>query len=98
MKSLFVAFAIALFSGIAVADQTVTITVTTAQDAAAETARRGIIGHCTRRPGGIVEGIGFSRTSPDEAIRRSCFWGQRKVREIGVARGRNGWYAVVWYF
>lgn len=43
------------------------------------------------------EGIGFSSTSPDDAVRRSCYWGRLRVREIGVARGPRGWYAAVWY-
>ena len=87
-----------LFAAPAVAADTVTVTVTTAQQAAEHTARRGIIGHCTRRPGGVVEGVGFSTTSANDAVTRSCFWGKRKVREIGVARGPRGWFAVVWYY
>lgn len=43
------------------------------------------------------EGIGFSSTSPDDAVRRSCYWGRLRVREIGVSRGSRGWYAAVWY-
>lgn len=69
---------------------------TTAQEVAESNARRGVSLRCGRRAG-VVEGVGFSTVSPDDAIRRSCFWGKRKVREIGVARGTKGWYAVIWY-
>lgn len=44
------------------------------------------------------EGVGYSSSSADDAIKRCCFWGQRKPKEIGVARGHNGWYACVRYF
>lgn len=44
------------------------------------------------------EGVGYSSASADDAIRRCCFWGQRKPRDIGVARGQNGWYACVRYY
>jgi hypothetical protein len=47
--------------------------------------------------GGCAEGVGFSTASPDAAIRACCYWGRRPVREIGVARGRRGWYATVIY-
>lgn len=47
--------------------------------------------------GGRAEGVGFSTVSADDAIRRCCYWGKRPVRDIGVARGRNGWYATVIY-
>jgi len=43
------------------------------------------------------EGVGYSSVSADDAIRHCCYWGQRKPRDIGVARGRNGWYACVRY-
>jgi hypothetical protein len=47
--------------------------------------------------GGCAEGVGFSTSSPDAAIRACCYWGRKPVQEIGVARGRNGWYATVIY-
>lgn len=47
--------------------------------------------------GGRYEGVGFSSSSADQAIRSCCYWGRRPVREIGVAHGRSGWYAVVIY-
>lgn len=47
--------------------------------------------------GGRFEGVGFSSLSGDDAVRRSCYWGQRPVQEVGVARGFDGWYACVIY-
>jgi hypothetical protein len=47
--------------------------------------------------GGRYEGVGFSTSSPDAAVRACCYWGKRPVREIGVAQGRRGWYATVIY-
>ena len=43
------------------------------------------------------EGVGYSSSSADAAIRNCCYWGQRKPREIGVARGPRGWFACVRY-
>jgi hypothetical protein len=82
----------------AVADVTVTTTttVTTAQQDAETMARTGVLRHCGRA-GGRREGIGFSTVSPDHAVRNSCFWGVYRAREIGIARGRRGWYACVRY-
>lgn len=76
---------------------TTTITITTAQTEAEGMARTGILRHCGRA-GGRAEGIGFSTVSADHAIRNCCYWGQRKPREIGVARGPRGWYACVRYW
>jgi hypothetical protein len=47
--------------------------------------------------GGRYEGVGFSTVSADHAISRCCYWGQRTAIGIGVAKGRNGWYATVLY-
>jgi hypothetical protein len=47
--------------------------------------------------GGCREGIGYSTTSADDAIRRCCFYGRYRAREIGVARGSRGYYACVRY-
>lgn len=47
--------------------------------------------------GGRAEGVGFSSVSRADAIRRSCYWGTRPVKQIGVTRGRDGWYATVIY-
>lgn len=46
---------------------------------------------------GQYEGVGFSTRSADDAIRNCCYWGQRKPTSISVAKGRNGYYAVVGY-
>lgn len=43
------------------------------------------------------EGVGFSSRSAQQAIRNCCFYGTRPAIEIGVSRGRNGWYACVRY-
>lgn len=75
---------------------TTTTTVTTAQQDAETMARTGVLRHCGRS-GGRREGIGFSTVSPDHAMRNCCFWGVYRAREIGVARGRRGWYACVRY-
>jgi hypothetical protein len=47
--------------------------------------------------GGCAEGVGFSTSSPEAAIKKCCYWGKREALDIGVARGRNGWYATVIY-
>ena len=75
---------------------TQTVTVLTAQRAAENMARRGVLTHC-RNNGSQIEGIGFSTVSAEAAIRNCCFWGKRRPRDIGVARGQRGWFAVVWY-
>lgn len=46
---------------------------------------------------GRYEGVGFSTRSANDAITRSCYWGQRTPVDIGVARGARGWYACVLY-
>lgn len=71
------------------------VVVQTAQDAAIVMARRGVLVHSGC---GCYEGIGFSTTSPDDAVRRCCYWGQRRPKEIATARGPRGWYAVVRYW
>lgn len=100
MRSFFAAICIlvtAVVTPISAAETMTIVTVTTAQEAAEHTARMGVVGHCTRRRFGGYEGVGFSLVSPDDAVTKCCFWGKRPVREIGVARGRRGWFAVVWY-
>ena len=55
-------------------------------------------GQCRHFGGnGGYEGVGYSSSSADAAIRNCCYWGQRKPREIGVARGARGWFACVRY-
>lgn len=78
--------------------QSVTVTTTTtAQQDADHMARTGIFAHRGRHGRGR-EGIGFSTRSADDAIKRSCFYGQCQPREIGVAQGRRGFYAVIRYW
>ncbi len=74
------------------------VTVVSAQDHAEQLATTNTFVHCGRRGGGY-EGLGFSTSSPDAACRSACFWGQRRVREIGTAwcPARRGWVAVVRY-
>ena len=74
------------------------VTVVSAQSHAEHLASTNGFAHCNRRGGGY-EGLGFSTTSPDHACRSACFWGTRRVREIGTAwcPARRGWIAVVRY-
>ena len=76
----------------------VVVQTVTAQGHADHLAVTNTFVHCGRRGGGY-EGLGFSTVSPDAACRRACFWGQRRVREIGTAwcPARRGWVAVVRY-
>ena len=73
--------------------------ITSAQEHADYLAATGSFGHCGRR-GGCYEGLGFSTVSPVAAIKRSCFWGTRKVKEVATAwcPKRRGWVAVVRYY
>jgi len=96
LTALLVVLAASVASAAAPPVEPVTPSPTTAQEVAETNARRGVSIRCGKRAG-VVEGVGFSTVSPDDAIRRSCFWGKRKVREIGVAQGTKGWYAVIWY-
>jgi hypothetical protein len=74
------------------------VTVVSADAHAAHLAATNTFSHCNRRGGGY-EGLGFSTSSPDHACRSACFWGTRRVREIGTAwcPARRGWIAVVRY-
>jgi hypothetical protein len=74
------------------------VTVVSADAHAAHLAATNTFSHCSRRGSGY-EGLGFSTSSPDHACRSACFWGQRRVREIGTAwcPARRGWIAVVRY-
>lgn len=70
-----------------------------AQQKAHQAANMGLLGHVGGGLDGCkYEGVGWSTVSPDHAISKCCYWGQRPVSQIGVARGRNGmWYACVLY-
>jgi len=74
------------------------VMVVSAQEHANQLASTNTFSHCGPRGGGY-EGLGFSTASPDAAVRRSCFYGQRRGREVGTAwcPARRGWVAVVRY-
>ena len=93
MRSLFLLIALS-FCGVASAQ---TVIVVPAQVEAEEMARAGVFGHRGRQ-GRCREGIGFSTVSADDAVRRCCFFHTLKPREIGVAKGRRGFYAVIRYW
>jgi hypothetical protein len=84
------------------AEQVVTVTtIVSAQQAAEDMARTGVLRHCGLA-GGRREGIGFSSSSAQRAIESSCFWrdaqrGRYRIVEQGVARGPRGWFAVIRY-
>jgi hypothetical protein len=84
------------------AEQVLTVTTTiTAQQAAEDMARTGVLRHCGRA-GGRREGIGFSSSSAQQAVESSCYWrdaqrGRYRIVEKGVARGPRGWFAVIRY-
>lgn len=93
----------ALVGTVAAAQETVIVapprsTIITAQDHAVILARRGAFYHSTNC--GAAEGIGMSPTSADDAIRRCCYWGTRRPRDIGTAYSpaRRQWIAVVRYW
>lgn len=46
---------------------------------------------------GSREGVGFSTRSAQDAIANCCFAGRLQAKDVGVARGRDGWYAVQGY-
>lgn len=97
MRSIvFVLFSLFAMSAVA---QEVVVGVPSAQAHADYLAATGAFTHCGRRGVGY-EGLGFSTVSPTAAIRRSCFWGQRRVREVATAwcPSRRGWVAVVRYY
>lgn len=69
-----------------------------AQSKAEKQAARGSCYHVGGGFGnGRYEGVGYSSVSADDAIRRCCYWGRLSPVDIGVARGRSGWYATVIY-
>ena len=93
---------LALLMGAATAqaEQVFTVTIT-AQQQADENARTGRMAHC-RFLNGRREGVGFSSSSPQQAIESCCFYrdaqrGRYRIVEQGVARGPRGWFAVIRY-
>jgi hypothetical protein len=61
--------------------------------------RRMVGGHCPHKPQGLAEGIGCSSESPEDAVQRCCYWGERTPVEIGTAwcPSKRQWVAVVRY-
>jgi hypothetical protein len=72
------------------------VNISTAQQDAETMARTGVLRHCGMN-GGRREGIGFSSSSPDAAIRSCCYYGRYRIVEKAVARGPRGWFAVIRY-
>ena len=72
------------------------VNISSAQDDAEQMARTGVLRHCGTA-GGRREGIGFSSSSPDAALRNCCYYGRYRIVEKGVARGPRGWFAVFRY-
>ena len=72
------------------------VNISSAQQDAEIMARSGVLRHCNTA-GGRREGIGFSSSSPDAALRNCCFYGRYRIVEKGVARGPRGWFAVIRY-
>ena len=75
-----------------------TTAVVTAEDSCQQMARTGVLRHCGRA-GGRREGIGFSTTSPDAALKACCFFGRYRIAEKAVVYSpiRRGWFAVIRY-
>jgi hypothetical protein len=102
MKVILMAIALAVVAGEAsaagrlrVRSRTVTTTcgeTTTAHQDAVVMARTGRFRHSGGA--GCREGIGFSSSSPEDALNRCCYSGQYPVAEESVVRGPGGWYAV----
>jgi len=77
-----------------VAGSTAVASNSTAQGVAELQARCGQCKHFGGNTG-MMEGVGFSTRSPEDAVRRCCFYGRIRILDQGVARGRNGWYACI---
>jgi hypothetical protein len=96
MKRIFLSVMLAVAGLPALAADRVVVNVFTAQDAANEMARTGILRLCGRN-GGCREGIGMGSTA-QEALRNCCYYGRYTIRERAVSRGANGrYYAVIRY-
>lgn len=100
MRGLIVALALML-CGVAVADTNVyarRVNISSAEDDAQLMASTGVLRHCGRA-GGRREGIAFSTTSADHAIRSCCFYGRYRIVERAVVWSplRRGWFAVIRY-
>lgn len=71
-----------------------------AQQKAQQAAQMGLRAHVGGGLGGAkAEGVGWSNQSPQEAIQKCCYWGQRPTAQIGVSKSHDGcWYACVLYY
>jgi len=100
MQRIVLALALAFCGVVSQADEYViharNVTISSAQDDAEQMARTGVLRHCGKN-GGRREGIGFSSSSPDAAVKNCCYYGRYRIVERGVARGPRGWYAVLRY-
>lgn len=100
MRRIALAMALAFCGVTAMADNVVInarrVSITSAQQDAESMARSGVLRHCGTA-GGRREGIGFSSSSPDAALRNCCYYGRYRIVEKGVARGPRGWFAVIRY-
>ena len=47
--------------------------------------------------GARYEGVGYSSISANRAIRNSSFYGRRPIVAASVSRGRDGYFAAVYY-
>lgn len=70
--------------------------VSVAQAKAEAMASRGRLSHAGPLAGSR-EGVGFSTRSAQDAIASCCFAGRLQAKDVGVARGRDGWYACQGY-
>lgn len=95
----FMTMALVVAAAQARAAEIVTVTtIVSAQESAEQMARTGVLRHCGRA-GGRREGIGFSTSGPDAAVRNCCYYGRYRIVERGVAYSpaRRGWFAVLRY-
>jgi hypothetical protein len=98
----YMTLALLLGAATAQAEQVFTVTtIVSAQQQADENARTGRMAHC-RLLNGRREGVGFSSSSPQQAVESCCFYrdaqrGRYRIVEKGVARGPRGWFAVIRY-
>jgi len=100
MRSVIFSFVVCLFACTNIQAQSPvykqSYTTYTAQGVAERMAAEGQCRHYGNPTGGY-EGVGYSPSSPEAAKRNCCYWGTRPARDIGIARGKRGWYACVRY-
>ena len=100
MQRIVLLMALAFCGVVAQADEYViharNVRISSAQDDAEQMARTGVLRHCGKN-GGRREGIGFSSSSPDAAVKNCCYYGRYRIVERGMARGPRGWFAVIRY-